>query len=138
MIKKLLNLSVLAVIALSSCKKEALVDIPEIAPAKVVSEIAVPAGFTWQNSRTVNFTINITDARFQGVIHAVAIYDGNPVSGGKLMMKGSVTTITAFRGKIYLSSQISEVFVVSVAPDNTKVTQQVAVKSADISLSIAN
>lgn len=138
MIKKLLFLSLLTIVSISSCKKEGLLPVAVVAVPKTSAEIVAPSGFTWQNSRNVNLIISITDAQFQGVIHAISIYDKDPTLGGQPIVKGSATTVSAFRGQIYLSSQISELFIVCADPTNKKVTQKVPVKTTDISVSISN
>jgi hypothetical protein len=119
---------------MSSCKKDSVqnnVVIPS------TNTIKVPLGFNWENSRSINISINITDSRFQNMLHVIAIYDSQPSNGGNLITKGSASTSTAFKSKLYLSNQIKELYIVKTSPDNSTSIQMIQVGSADISLAIA-
>jgi len=110
-----------------------MVDSPEI-PAKITSEIAAPKGFNWENSRNININISISENKFAGKLYMVTIYSANPASGGKLMSKGSLTSITRFRSKIYLSNQINELYIVCMAPDKTMNTRTIEAGTADLDI----
>lgn len=133
--RKLLIVPVLAATVAFSCKKDAT----PVVPPKVVkatADIVVPAGFTWQSSRNVNFTVNITDAAFPALVHTISIYDGDPGDSGNLLSKGSATVSAAYQSKIYLSNQIADVYVTAAFPDGSKITQKVPVGKGDVSVTI--
>jgi hypothetical protein len=136
MIKKLLFAAIVA-ICFTSCKKDSSVN-PVVEIPITTSDIIVPAGFKWESSRNINVNVSIYDAKFQGIIHIVSIYSGNPEAEGVLITKGSATTIASFKSKLYLSNQIKEVYIVSTAPDNTKVTKVVKLDSSSIETSVGN
>jgi len=127
--KKLLSISFFAALAMVSCKKSAS-PTPDTLP-KTTSAIVVPAGFTWENSRTVSISVTISDAQFSG-IHVVNIYDGDPSVDGKLLIKGSATTLAPYSSKIYLSAQHTNMFVVSTAPNNVSATQKVIIGTNNV------
>jgi hypothetical protein len=131
--KILFSLAMLSLLAISSCKTN-----KDVAPLinKSTSSIKVPAGFTWQNSRNLNFKVNLTDTKFQYAIASIAIYDANPATGGHLLAKGSATVKTAFNSKVYLSNQTKLVYIVKTAPDNTKTTITQPVGTSDVVASI--
>jgi hypothetical protein len=131
MIKKLLLFAVISAFCFTSCKKNSTLNPPKEETSST-GDLVVPTGFNWESSRNINFIVSIYDAKFQGVIHVVSIYNGDPLNGGVLITKGSATTIAAFRCKLYLSNQIKEVYLVSTSPDNTKVTKKVTVGADDI------
>jgi len=131
MIKKLLLFAVFSAFCFTSCKKNSTLNPPK-EESSSTGDLVVPAGFNWESSRNINFIVSIYDAKFQGVIHVVSIYNGDPLNGGVLITKGSATTIAAFRCKLYLSNQIKEVYILSTSPDNTKVTKKVTVGTDDI------
>jgi len=130
----LLYIGIITVLLATACKTS-----KEVTPAKLAkstSNIKSPAGFTWQNSRNLNFTVKITDTRFQNHIFMVAIYDGDPAASANLLVKGSATVLAAFKAKEYLSNQTTLVYIVKTSPDNSKTIQKVQVGTTDIVASI--
>lgn len=119
-------IAIISLVAVTSCKKETAKESQKL---KSINDLVVPAGFSWENSRDVNFEISITDARFQNALFVVSIYDADPLFGGRLLSKGSASLNTRFSTKIYLPNTIKEVYVVKTAPDNSKITQKVPVGS---------
>lgn len=77
------------VISLSSCKK--IESLKKKTPLSSEGTLAIPAGFTWQNSRNINLTVSVTDTRYGSSMHMTSIYDRDPATGGKLILKGSAT-----------------------------------------------
>jgi len=131
--KILFSIAILSALAITSCKTN-----KDVAPLtnKSTSAIKVPAGFTWQNSRNLNFTVNLTDTKFQYDVARIAIYDANPSTGGNLLAKGSATVKVAFTSKIYISNQIKSVYIVKTAPDNSKTTLIQEIGTANVVASI--
>jgi len=132
--KKLLTIALLMVFAIVSCKKSTKQDTP--VPVTATNQIKAPVNFSWQNSRNINFTVNLTDTRYPGLIDLICIYNADPAAGGNLLAKGSATTTVAFKSKIYISYEITQVYIVKTAPDNSKTTLVVPVGTADINTSI--
>ena len=135
MIKKLLMLAVIATVTLASCKKEA-VDTP-IEPIKTIGNIAVPAGFKWENSRNLNLSVGTSDTKFPGKLYVVAIYASDPVSGGKLLAKGSLSTSAKFKSKFYLSNQITELYFILMAPDGAMSTKKIQAGGTDLEIDMS-
>lgn len=137
--RKLLTVAVIATTMMMSCVKSEL-QAPTAATtastATSTTNLIVPKGFTWENSRTVNFTVNLTDARFKGSSQTVAIYDGDPNAGGKIITKGSGNNASPFISKLYMSSQATRVYIVKTAVDNSQVTQQIQLSGNNITTSI--
>lgn len=132
MIRKLLILASIATVTLASCKKEITEVTPE--PVKTTSEIAAPAGFKWENSRNLNLNVSIAQNKFPGKMYVVAIYAADPASGGKLLSKGSLTSTLRFRSKVYLSNQITELYIICIAPDRTTTTKKIQAGTADLDI----
>ena len=130
----LVAIILLAVIMFASCKKPSKNDDSLI--AKGTTDIIVPIGFTWESSRTIKFKVNVTDARYLGKPYVVSIYDGNPNAGAHLLAKGSATLLLPFITTIYLSKQLTEVYIIKHSPDNTKTTKILAVGAENIETSI--
>lgn len=114
--RHLLTLSLLlCLFALASCRKsDALVKAQFSS-----SSILVPGGFHWQNSRNIGITVNNTDTRFGGIMHQVALYNGDPAQNGKLLATGSATNTSPFVSRIYLPFTVSSIYIVKTAPDNS-------------------
>ncbi|MEJ7694464.1 LruC domain-containing protein, partial [Daejeonella sp.] len=121
---RLVLLSVLGLF-LFSCKKTE----QDTETSGNINKLVIPAGFTWENSRDVNFEIRVTDTRFQNAVHVVSIYDGDPNAGGKLLSKGSASIIDPFATRIYLTNTVKDVYVEKTAPDGTSTIQKVTVGS---------
>ena len=136
--KSFLIITLITSISLVSCVKSALQTPPplETKPKNSTSNIAVPKGFTWENSRTINFTVNVTDTRFNGIAQIIAIYDGDPKTGGKIIARGAATPAKAFISKLYISNQVQEVYIKKTAADKSEVIQKVLLTSTKVSTSI--
>lgn len=128
-------MAMLCACALISCKKEQN-EITPIAITTATSTVAAPTGFTWENSRNVNFTITITDTRFPAAASMISIYDADPNNGGNLIAKGAATATAPFKSTLYISNQITQVYVVKTAPDNTNLIQKVQTSAINIAVSI--
>lgn len=119
----------------ASCKKNNIVQ-DVVTPT--LNDIVVPATFSWQTTRDVNFSIGISDGRFQNQIHVVAIYLADPSTGAMPISKGSATLITPFNAKLSIPAGIDEVYVVKFAPDATATTEKVAVTSTKVSVAMSS
>ena len=135
--KKLLAITLISSIVMVSCVKSAL-QAPNIdTTAKTgTSNLVIQKGFNWENSRTVNFTVNVTDTRFNGKVQIIAIYDGDPKAGGKIITRGSATPTKAFNSKLYISNQMLQVYIKKTAADNSQIIQVVQISSKNITTSI--
>jgi hypothetical protein len=133
---KLLLIALAALLFTSSCKKSSNSDLNLSQKTVKSTDIKVPVGFSWANSRNILFTVATTDTRFKTALQIITIYDGNPVNGGNLIAKGSVSTIASFQSKIFIPSVILEVYIIKTSPDNSKVTKIVTIGDADISLTV--
>ncbi|WP_428328154.1 hypothetical protein [Mucilaginibacter sp.] len=133
----LYSLTVVCIFALGACKTtQEVTPTSGTSAVKATANISVPAGFNWQNSRNVNFTVNVTDTRFAASIYLVSVYNGDPATGSSLLAKGSATNSIAFKSKIYLSNLIKQVYIVKTAPDKSTTTQIAQVGTADLTTSI--
>lgn len=131
--KDLLIIVLFASFLVFSCKKTTS-DV--LNPKVTTNGVKVPTGFNWENSRNINFTVTITDTRYKGMANLISIYDGDPTAGGNLLAKGSATTATTYKSKIYISNQILSVYIIKTSPDNSKVTQKISIGTADVATSI--
>ena len=105
--KHLLPLFLGIALLASSCKKDGIVQ-DVVNPT--LNDIVVPTVFSWQTTRDVNFSIGISDARFQNQIHVVAIYLADPTSGARNITQPRTTrsnvmgkdqsTVAAFLGQL--------------------------------------
>lgn len=127
--------AIICTIFFTSCNKEDKLTLNQ-KPAKLSSEIIAPTGFTWENSRNINFTINVSNIKFQNNIHVITIYNGDPKTGGTQITKGSATTTEAFKCKIYLPNHILDVYVVGVFPNGSVITKKITITKPDLSITI--
>jgi len=133
--RKLLNLILLVFFAgLSSCeKKNTAVE----GTVSNMSDLKIPVGFTWENSKDIYFDITITDNRFNDAVHVVSIFDADPALNGKLLSKGSASLKIPFATKVYLPNTVKEVFIVKTAPDNTTSIQKVPISGLKLSVQLS-
>ncbi len=96
------------------------------------SSLKVPLGFNWKNSRYINITVNISDTRFGNSLYTLAVYNGDPKAGGKLMVSGAASNSAAYETRINLSNQISFIYIVKTSPDNSTVNSKIAVGTASV------
>lgn len=132
--KHLLPLFIGIALLASSCKKDNIVQEPGT-PA--TNDIVVPTSFNWQTTRDVNFSIGISDSRFQDQIHVVAIYLSDPQTGATPISKGAATLISPFNAKLSIPAGINEVYVAKFAPDATTSVEKVSVTSTKVSVAMA-
>lgn len=130
---KILLTTIALSILLSSCKKDSNDDVNGTGD---ISTLVVPASFTWQTARDVNFNVAIHDTRFQNALHIVEVFQGDPTKGGTSLAKGAASVTTAFKFKAEIPAGISEVYLIKTAPDGSKNTQKAAVESTEVSLSL--
>jgi LruC domain-containing protein len=128
--KSLLLCTLLGLLAIGGCKKE-----NNGTAINSVNDISVPAGFNWESSRYVDFSIDITDTRFGTSFHSIAIYDGDPNAGGIILARGAATTTAPYTNKLYVAKTLSQVYVVKTSPDGAKIIRQLAVSGASVSSS---
>ncbi|MES2380307.1 MAG: LruC domain-containing protein [Bacteroidota bacterium] len=101
-----------------------------------MNDLVVPIGFTWQNSRDVNFNIGITDTRFQEAVHVVSVYDANPLVGGNLIARGSATLSTPLAAQLNLANTLKSVYIVKTSPDNSELSQEVAIEGTTVNVQL--
>ena len=132
--KKLLALSLITIVLMAACKKQA----DQTAATTVLSttDIKVPTGFTWESYRNITFTVTLIDALFPTKAHVVSIYDGSPANGGNLLAKGTATVATAFKSKVYLSNQVVNIYVATTFQDGSRILQKVPVNKSDVEISV--
>ena len=101
-----------------------------------INELKAPSNFNWQMSREVNFSVSVSDPKFQDAIHMISIYDADPLTGGNLLSRGSANLNIAFITKLNLTNTIKQVFIRKTAPDNSKLDQVIDVNSTNISIDL--
>jgi hypothetical protein len=131
------QLLIIAISSLSlmiSCNKQE--DIIPQKPVESTIDVIAPAGFTWESSRNVNFTINVSNGQSPNMIHVISLYDGDPATGGTLISKGSATAKEGFKCKVYLPNHISELFVIGTFPNGSTVNKKLPITRSDLSLTL--
>ncbi|MES2656400.1 MAG: LruC domain-containing protein [Bacteroidota bacterium] len=133
-------LILIGLLSLASCARKVESGEPQnTTPNNNVSnmnDLVVPAGFTWENSRDVNFNIGITDTRFQEAVHVVSVYDANPLAGGNLIARGSATLSTPFAAQLNLANTLKSVYIIKTSPDNSELSQEVAIEGTTVNVQL--
>lgn len=124
----------LIVFSVGACKKFERIKYNQTS----TNDIIVPIGFTWETSRNIKINVKNTDSRFGNSIHQISLYDGDPAGSGKLMSTGSASNTSSFLSRIYLSYQISTIYILKTAPDNSTKTMKLNVGNGDLETSIGN
>lgn len=137
--KSILSITALSLLLLGSCTKDIVKDpIPPINNnVSNMEELVVPVNFTWENSRDVNFTVNITDTRFQEALHIISVYDENPLAGGQLIARGSASLGNGFKTQMNLANTIKRVFVSKVSPDGSEISKYFDLTSNNVNVDLA-
>lgn len=112
---------------ISSCSSELLVDEKMSGD---FNSIKVPAGFNWNTSREVNFSIKIADVRFNNSKHVISIYTSEPKTGVNPISKGAASILSPFNTKISVASSLKELYVVRTSPDGLKTTEKVSLDTS--------
>ncbi|WP_448104330.1 LruC domain-containing protein [Pedobacter panaciterrae] len=136
--KKLLILTLGLAILAASCSKDNTKKDPVITNPTKLTDLVIPAGFTWQSARDVNFSISITDTRFQNKIHVVAIYLADPVTKPIAIAKGSATLTNPFIATLSIPSTVNEAYVVKTSPDGSSVTEKLSLTSTKVSAALSS
>ncbi|MBC7382990.1 MAG: LruC domain-containing protein [Bacteroidia bacterium] len=135
--KKLNLIFLIVIISVSACKKEITEKYEgskngansNLVLVDNMNNIKVPIGFKWETSRDVSVKINTNDTRFLGAIHKVMLYHGDPAIGGYKVAEGSVTITTAFNATLNLANFINELYLIKVAPDQTKIIEKIVINN---------
>jgi len=133
--KIILFAALLSAVTFQGCKKSDTTSTPVI---NSVNDIKVPAGFSWESSHHVAFKAAITDTRFGTAIHSIAVYDGNPYKGGNLLAQGSASTTSSFSSDIYISDQVTQVYVVKTSPDKSQIINTVNMQGSTANVSFSD
>lgn len=124
---KLLSTVLGVSLLISSCSSELLVDEKMSGD---FNSIKVPAGFNWNTSREVNFSIKIADVRFNNAKHVISIYSSAPKAGVNPISKGAASVSSPFNAKISVASSLKELYVVRTSPDGLKTTEKVSLDTS--------
>ena len=131
--KNLIFISILILATLASCKKDEKNPIKDVDKA---TEMIVPNGFKFENSKDLTFTIKVTDKRFGAVGHRITIYDADPALGGKVLAIGGGTVNRPFTGRIDKSVLVKELFIEKKAPGGESFVKKVVLTSNDLQLEL--
>lgn len=130
---KLPALALLLVIAFASCQKMGVL---KSRSNELTSELVVPKGFIWESSRNIKVKVSITDQGTTASPYLIELYDQDPALGGSAITKGAATLKMPFETAIYLSNEISTIYIVKIAPNNTQVILKVAPGNSDVDVSM--
>ncbi|ADY51937.1 hypothetical protein Pedsa_1371 [Pseudopedobacter saltans DSM 12145] len=131
---KIKYLSILIIVFLAACRKDGLQ--VEDNGNKNLNEISVSPQFDWKTTRDVNFSISVSDDRFQNNSHVIAIYVGDPSKDGQLISKGAANLITPFNTKISLPVALQEVYVEKIDPTGERISGLVKVSAGKVSVAV--
>jgi LruC domain-containing protein len=144
--KNLLSFICGIAILASACKKDAS-GIDPITDSNI-SDLVVPQTFSWQTARDVNFSIGISDTRFENRAFVIAVYLSDPAVPVKgedgnehqpvPVAKGSASLVSPYNTKISVPATVNEAFIVKIAADGSSITQNVKLTSQMISLSLGS
>lgn len=125
--------ALLLVITFPSCKKMGVL---KSQTKGLTSELVVPKGFSWENSRNIKVKVFVTDQSSGSSPYLIALYDHDPALGERSLAKGSATLKRAFETAVYLSKQISTLYIVKTSANNARVISKVALGSSTIEVSM--
>lgn len=133
-----LLLALIVSITVASCQKTAILLKTFTPVSKTLSStgIIVPKGFTWANSRNIIFTVRISDVNAGNSIFIISVYDADPGRGGHILSKGTANGKSPFVSKIFLSNQITSVYILKTSMYNVKVNTTVQVGNSDLTVSM--
>lgn len=134
--KSLLAIILLCAFTIISCKKQQ--DDDQLKTQLKMDNLVVPAGFSWETAKDINFKISISDMRFDNAAHIISIYNADPLIGGTLLSRGTASKNTPFESRISIADTRKEVFVVKTSPDNSSITQIVPVDQADLAVTLGS
>jgi LruC domain-containing protein len=143
---KLLSLICGLAILTASCKKD---NTSVASPLdSTIADLVVPANFTWHTARDVNFSIGITDTRFQNGKYVIAVYLSDPAipvkdSDGNehlpnAVAKGAANLVSPYNTKVSVPATVNDAFIVKIAADGSSITQNVKLASQMISISLGS
>lgn len=133
MSRKLIYRAILLCVFFTSCKKIGLIT-KNNNPA--IASTTFPSYFTWETSRNIKVTLNITDLQFGNARYLISIYDGDPSAGGTLLSKGSATLKMAFISTVYLSSELGSLYIVKTSPDHSRTLLKIEALTSVITASL--
>lgn len=133
MVKKLHILAMMLATAFASCQK---IGILKSRSKGLTSGLVVPKGFSWESSRNIKIKVSVTDHVLGNYPFLIALYDHDPALGGNTIAKGSATLKMAFETAIYLSKQVTTIYIVKTASDNARIISKVNVENSNIEISL--
>ncbi len=137
--KLLLQVSFLLILAIA-CRKpiENANPVNEHFAVTKMSDIKVPEGFLWGTTKNIQIHIALSVNPYVGRMQQLYFYDGNPATGAKLLLEGSVSDLQAFDAKITVPIAVSTIYMVRQTPDHSKFIEKFILGvSAQINQTIA-
>ena len=138
---KLLLATFSLVFILTSCEKSMVNQLQdskfEEVSAQKMSQIKVPAGFNWETSRNVSLKISSSDSRFGSSLHKLIVYSADPNEGGVKLLEGSLSLSTEFLANVSIANSIKSLFLVKVAPNQSKLMETVLIENNTVQTNIS-
>lgn len=131
--KQLPIMSLLLAATFTSCQKMGVLKSHNTG---LTSELVVPKGFNWESSRNIKVKVSVTDQSTGNSPFLIALYDHDPRLGGKAIGKGSASLKMAFQTSVYLSNQISTLYIVKTASNNAQVISKITPGNDNVEVSM--
>lgn len=112
-------LLLLTTLIFHSCQQE---EFYEPFPINVnnMDALRVSSSFNWKTEVSIGFYFSITTAAYQGMMHKISVYNGNPFIDGQLLVSGSLSNIQPFKGSLQIPSWLKKLYVLNEAPNGIK------------------
>lgn len=96
-----------------------------------MTAINVPDGFLWNSTKNIQIHIGLTDNPYPGRMQQLFFYDGNPATGAKLLLEGSVSEAHAFEAQIAVPTNISQLYMLRQTPDQSKFIEKFNIRTTN-------
>ena len=127
---KLLVIGIISMlIVFASCKKD--IDHPRTGPSSI-SELAVPADFDWKTTQDVLAAFTMDAFKNYQMKSRIAIYDRDPVQGGKVIKTGAISPQEAFSVSMRIPSYLTEVYVELTSGLGVRQTEVVPINNGTV------
>jgi LruC domain-containing protein len=124
--KKLFYLFVSVLLLATACRKplENASPVNEHLSVSRMTDIKVPEGFLWGTTKNIQIHIALAVNPYIGKMQQLFFYAGNPATGAKLLLEGSVSDLQAFDAKIAVPTTVSVIYMVRQTPDKAKYVER--------------
>jgi len=134
-IKAIIILMFLSMVIMA-CKKD--INPADQPTGKAIDELVIPEGFNWATIQKFKLTVGIQNTQAVNLKSKISVFNGDPATGGKLILSGAASNDIPFTESLVIPSYIKEIFLVKEGAFGDKETVSVLITGSEINYTFSD